>query len=292
MKSVNKICKLIKKANATPSTEMNRRTLNDIFEAQDRSKTTTLYTPELRVLGGRVGYLVVTLMVICFVVAISIQSKRIEDLNHELEKARNNIALVPKEDTTTINFYLKEHQDTVAHHASLEPVTPQPQRVRVNQSDVLYYEIFEDEQEYVSPGIIVRGPTSQRQINSSESTAISNGRTLTLSEAQETTNFHLVAPPLLHPYYRLDQIRTIDGRDTMQMLYTNGINSISLFEQPLDGQHGLEPRDFREYAVYLNSDQDRGTILAWRDTTLSYVLIGNINLSQLMDMAQSINVRK
>ncbi|MHC4752084.1 MAG: hypothetical protein ACYTFW_19705, partial [Planctomycetota bacterium] len=115
---------------------------------------------------------------------------------------------------------------------------------------------------------------------------------LTLSEAQETTNFDLVAPPLLHPYYRLDQIRTIDGRDTMQMLYTNGINSISLFEQPLDGQRGLEPRDFREYAVYLNREQGGGTILAWRDTTLSYVLIGNINLSQLMDMAQSINVRK
>jgi hypothetical protein len=63
-----------------------------------------------------------------------------------------------------------------------------------------------------------------------------------------------------------------------------------LFEQPLDGYYRLEPKDFREYAVYQN--QGGGTILAWKDNALSYVLIGNIEMSQLMDIAHSINARK
>jgi hypothetical protein len=75
-------------------------------------------------------------------------------------------------------------------------------------------------------------------------------------------------------------------------LYTDGINSVSLFEQPLDGQRGLSRQDFREYAVYRNKEQAGGTILAWRDNARSYVLIGNTELSQLMNMAQSISVTK
>jgi hypothetical protein len=78
----------------------------------------------------------------------------------------------------------------------------------------------------------------------------------------------------------------------MQLLYTDGINSVSLFEQSLDGQRGLEPQDFREYAVYRNKGQAGGTILAWRDDVRSYVLIGNTEMSQLMDMAQSISAGK
>jgi len=90
----------------------------------------------------------------------------------------------------------------------------------------------------------------------------------------------------------LDQIRRIEGRDALHLLYTDGINTVSLFEQPLEGQRGLAPHDFREYAVYRNKGQAGGAILAWRDDTVSYVLVGNAEMSQLMDMAQSINATK
>ncbi len=78
----------------------------------------------------------------------------------------------------------------------------------------------------------------------------------------------------------------------MQLLYTDGINSVSLFEQSLDGQRGLSRQDFREYAVYRDKEQAAGTILAWRDDVRSYVLIGNTEMSQLMNMAQSISAGK
>ena len=118
---------------------------------------------------------------------------------------------------------------------------------------------------------------------------ISNGHMLTLSEARKAATFDLVSPPRLHPGYMLDQIRRIDGRDALHLLYTNGINTISLFEQPLDGVRGLEARDFREYALYRSKGQAGRTILAWSDDSLSYVLIGNLDMSQLMDMAQAIS---
>jgi len=197
-----------------------------------------------------------------------------------------------RDESATINFYLKEHQDIVAQTVAANISTPPPARMQVNRHDVLYYEFMDDPYEFSRPGIIVRGPSYEQPTSSPEVPAIANGHTLTLSEAREAANFDLVSPPRLHPGYMLDQIKRIEGRDALHLLYTNGINTISLFEQPLEGQHGLAPHDFREYAVYRNNGQAGGAILAWRDDTVSYVLVGNAEMSQLMDMAQSINTAK
>jgi hypothetical protein len=196
------------------------------------------------------------------------------------------------DETATINLYLREHQDVVARTISLDLSTPQPARMRVSRHDILYYEIFDEQPEFMRPGIIIRGPSSQRKVIPLETPAISNGHTLTLSETRKNVNFELVSPPRLHPGYMLDKIRSIEGRDALHLLYTDGINTVSLFEQPLDGERGLAAQDFREYAVYHNKEQAGGAILAWRDDTLSYVLIGNAEISQLMDMAQSISAAK
>ena len=201
-------------------------------------------------------------------------------------------SIAATDDTATINLYLKEHQNTIARYASQDSPASQSVQMQINQDDIMYYEFFDDGTELMNPGLIFRGPSSQRQISSSETPTISNGHTLTLSEAGETVNFDLVSPSWLHPGYKLSQIRIIEGRDALQLLYNNGINSISLFEQPLDGQRQLSHHDFREYAVYNNQSEGGRTILAWRDNTLSYVLIGNIEMSQLMDMAQAISAGK
>jgi hypothetical protein len=243
-------------------------------------------------LWRRACYLAAALVVISSCVWCFVLSSKVTDLKAELEQARRNVALAPADDSATINFYLKEHQDIVARHASFSPAAPQSAQMRVSRHDILYYEFLDDGPGSTSPGIIVRGPSSEREIDSSRAPAISNGHALTLSEARQAAGFNLVSPARLYPGYCLDQIRRIEGRDAIQLLYTDGINSISLFEQPLDGQRGLEPKDFREYAVYRNKGQAGGTILAWRDDALSYVFIGNIEMSQLMDMAQSISAER
>jgi len=268
----------------------------EIFESQTADGQTPQFAQPFNIwriiLQSKVGYLAAAFLIISSLVACFVLSREVTDLRNELELARRDIALAPTDDSATINFYLKEHQDTIARYASLNVAESQPVQMRINQDDIMYYEFLDDGPEFMRPGIIVRGPSSQRQIGSPEALAISNGHTLTLSEARKTADFELQAPPRLHPGYSLDQIRRIEGRDALQLLYTDGINSVSLFEQPLDGQRGLEPKDFREYAVYQNKGQAGGTILAWRDDALSYVLIGKTDMSQLMDMAQSISAGK
>jgi len=244
------------------------------------------------ILQSKVGYLAAAFLIVSSLVACFVLSGEVTDLRNELELARRDIALAPTDDSATINLYLREHQDVIAQHASLNAATPRPAQMDVSQHDILYYEFLDDGPEYMRPGIVVRGPSYQRQISSPEAPAISNGHTLTLSEARKTVSFDLVSPLWLHPGYSLGQIRRIEGRDALQLQYTNGISSVSLFEQPLDGQRGLSRQDFREYAVYRNTEQAGGTILAWRDNACSYVLIGNTELSQLMNMAQSISAEK
>ncbi len=268
----------------------------DIFESQEKSKKTTSATfePNIRrvVLWSKVGYLAAAFLIISSWAACVVLSRKVTDLKDELEQARQDIALARTDDSATINLYLKEHQDVIARHASASPAVPRPAQMRVSQHDIMYYEFLDEGPDFIRPGIIVRGASSQRQISSPEAPVISNGHTLTLSEARKTADFEVHAPARLFPGYSLDQIRRIEGRDAMQLLYTDGIHSVSLFEQPLDGLRGLSQQDFREYAVYQNAEQAGGTILAWRGDALSYVLIGNIEMSQLMDMAQSISAGK
>jgi len=250
----------------------------NIFESQEETPKTnsSVFEPNIKrlILLSKVGYIAAAFLVISSLLACFVLSGKVNDLRNELELARRDVALAPADDSATINFYLEEHRDLIARHASASPAAPQPAQMRVSRHDILYYELFDDGPEYMRPGIIVRGPSSQREIGSPEAPVISH------------------APARLFPGYCLDQIRRIEDRDALQLLYTDGINSISLFEQPLDGQRALSRQDFREYAVYRNKGQTGGTILAWRDDALSYILIGNAEMSQLMDMAQSISAGK
>jgi hypothetical protein len=295
MKSTKDIEQSIKKLAIESGDRIHERILEKLQRKLDQSKRQIArqQTNVCRImLPRRAGYLAAAFLIICSLAACFVMSGKIKGLKAELERARRDSAVAPTEDSATINFYLREHQDMLARNASQNTAPVPPVQMHINRDSILYYEMFDDQPDYMRPGIIVRGPSYQSQVSSPQAPAISNGHTLTLSEARETADFNLVARSRLFPGYCLDQIRRIDGRDAMQLLYTNGINSISLFEQPLDGRRGLEPKDFREYAVFQNKGQAGGTILAWRDDALSYVLIGNAEMSQLMDMAQAISAGK
>jgi len=235
------------------------------------------------------GFAAAFLIIFSLVIALIQSRKEVADLQYELGLARRDVTAAGTEESAIINFYVREHQDIVARHAALSPVQTEPMQVQVDQDDMLYYERLEGRPETMRPGIIVRAPASQGRISSSTAPALSNGHTLSLSQAKAAATFDLVALAWLDPGFALDEIRSIEGRDAMQLLYTNGIDSVSLFEQPLKGPRGLSRQEFREYAVYSKAEGGGGTILAWRDTVRSYVLIGKVELSQLMDMAQSIS---
>ena len=286
--------RFVKRIHVKTYTEKDETVRKMLYEAFEKSKQTksVFVQPNIWriIMGSRAGSLAAVFLLISSWLACFVLYREVTDLRKE--SAQHDVALTGTDDSATINFYLREHQDFVAQKASLSPAALQPLQMQVSQPDIMYYEIFNEQPDYLYPGIIVRGPSSQHQTDPTEFPAISNGHTLSLSQVQETANFDLVLPSWLHPGYKLSQIRRIEGRDAFQLLYINGIDSVSLFEQPLDGQRGLSRQDFREYAVYQNKEQAPGTILAWRDDALSYVLIGNIKMSQLMNMAQSIRARK
>lgn len=204
-----------------------------------------------------------------------------------------------RDDSATINFYLMEHQGAITQTVSAEISTRPTARMYMDRDDILYYEFIEDLPRFARPGIILRRPSSQREISPAKAPAISKGKILTLPQARNAVDFDPVMLPRLHPGYILDSIKKIDDYNSLHVLYTNGIDTISLFEQPSNGEQGLAAQDFREYAVFRSVEpaaglngQGRATILAWRSGTVSFVLIGKTDMAQLMDMAQSISSTK
>jgi len=213
-------------------------------------------------------------------------------ISHLLQKP----APKPRDDLSTINFYLKEHREAISKTVSSELTARTEVRVHVGRDDILYYEYLDDFSRFSRPGLILRGPISQREIGLSKVLTISRGRILTLAQAQNAVDFEPVVRQQLPAGYILDSIRKIDDYNSLHMLYTKGKDTVSLFEQPSNGKGGLTAQDFREYAVFSSVELDTGseeqgrwTILAWSEGNLSFVLIGKEDISQLMDIVQSIS---
>jgi hypothetical protein len=201
----------------------------------------------------------------------------------------------PDNELATINLYITEHQEAVMQAASTESAARPGARVTLNREDVMYYEFIDDYRRISRPGLILRGSPSGRDTGAAGPEAgISSVKALTLPQARKAVSFDPVAPSRIHPGYILDGIAKVAGRDSLHLLYTNGIDTLSVFEQPLEGEQGLAAKDFREYAVYRSStptpvpgNQAGTTILAWKNSHVSFVLIGRADMSGLMEIAQA-----
>jgi hypothetical protein len=204
-------------------------------------------------------------------------------------------AAPPDDDLATINLYMTEHQEAVLQTAAAESAGPQPARVTLSRDDIMYYEYIDDYRQISRPGVILRGPTSPREsAAAAPDSSLSSAKALTLLQARKAVSFEPVAPSRIHPGYILDTVIKVAGRESLHLLYTNGIDTFSVFEQPLGGNQGLAVKDFREYAVYKSSvptevsgNQAGMTILAWKNTHVSFVLIGRADMSRLMEIAQA-----
>jgi len=214
-------------------------------------------------------------------------------VSRQLQKpAPKTSALAP------INFYLMEHQEAAAQTAAAELSELPAARIPVDRGDFLYYEFIDGYPRAARPGVILRGRPSQKDVKPPETPPGSKEQIITLEQAREAVDFPFAAPQRLHPGYILDSVRKIEDRPCLHLLYTNGIDTLSLFEQPANEDQGLGAKDFREYAVFRSVEPVPGqahgpgrvTILAWINDGISLVLIGKGDLSQLMDTGQSINV--
>jgi hypothetical protein len=214
-------------------------------------------------------------------------------ISHQLQKP------APKTfaESAPINFYLVEHQEAAAQTISAGLSTQPAARIPVDREDFLYYEFIDEFPRITRPGLILKGRDPQRKTPPPRATPSSKEHIITLEQARDAMGFPFVAPQRLHPGYILDSVRKIADRNCLHLVYTNGIDTLSLFEQPANGAQGLGAKDFREYAVYRSVEptpgqpngQRRVTILAWTNNGVSLVLIGKGDLSQLMDTGQAIS---
>ena len=202
---------------------------------------------------------------------------------------------LPEDDSAAINFYVTEHREAVLQAVSSGSADRQPARMTVNRGDVVYYEFIDDFGRISRPGVIVRVPSPGGDDNeTAPKSDFSIAKPLTPTQARAAAGFEPVAPARIHPGYILDKITKVEGRESLHLLYTNGIDTFSVFEQPLGGNRGLAAKDFREYAVYKSptpaggaEDQGGTTILAWKNSHVAFVLIGRADMSRLMEIAQA-----
>ena len=212
-------------------------------------------------------------------------------IRHSLQKPAPKVP----DDLATINFYLQEHQEVIAQTVSEEILTQPTAQMSVGRDDIVYYASIRKFPKFTEQGLIILGPLKQNKIHSPKGLAISKEHILPTPLPWDVVDFDPVAPPRLPHGFILDSISKIAHRNSLRLLYTKGRETISLFEQPSQGQGGLAAQDFRGYATYgiVESDtgskeQSRVTILAWSNGPLSFVLIGKKDMSLLMDIMQSI----
>jgi len=208
----------------------------------------------------------------------------------------------------TINFYLKEHENAImqASYSS----QPKHQEIELGREDMFYYDTVRGmgREQQGEAGVFLRAPrrssyptprepstslqeteaTSLRAKRSNLATNIANSHKLSLKEAQETVNFKIVAPQTLYPAYLLENIRKIEGAECLHLIYTDGMSTLSLFEQAVESEEKLHSSDFREYVMYSKEGDEPVNIIGWSGAEVSFTLIGKEDLSHLMDIIRAI----
>lgn len=198
-------------------------------------------------------------------------------------------------DSTTINFYLNEHQGVTTQVISTELLSQPATRMYEGQDDFMYFEFIENHPNLSKPGILLKGPKIRREIRLPKASALSKGDILSLSQVRDVIDFNPIMPQEIDSSYFLVSIRKIDDYNCLHLLYSKGIETLSLFELPSDSKRGLSVRDSREYIAYSDKDstaefreEGKQTLLAWSDGDLSFVLTGKTNISGLLEIAQSL----
>jgi hypothetical protein len=191
----------------------------------------------------------------------------------------------------TVNFYLKQHENAIMR-ASYSTDPPQSD-IELRYEDVFYYDAARglDRERPGETGIFLRAPRRSvypERRQPSQADDISNGHSLSLREAQESVSFEVATPQILHPGYFLENIRKIEGKECLQLIYTNGISTLSLFEQAFRSKERFHSSDFREYVMYSRGNSEPVNIIGWNSAEVSFTLIGEQDLSHLMGIIRAI----
>ncbi len=193
-----------------------------------------------------------------------------------------------------VGFYIAEH-DSALKQVSFQR-TPLPSRapfwITLNREDLLYYDTVSGESEEGQSGVFLKSGSRWEKGADDEGTEISGGEILSLAEAQKAVSFAIVAPAILSEDYRLASIRKVSDKECVQLVYSSGTSTISLFQQPMIPEMNLSRADFREYILRLSKDKKRTAVLGWHTDQVIFNLVAEMNLSDLIKVADEIQERR
>jgi hypothetical protein len=206
-----------------------------------------------------------------------------------------------------IGFYLAEHE-RAAQYVSYYAVSSTPSSPRwipMQREDMFYY----DGSEKGDSGLFLRSQNGPKNIPEkepkpklTESEIIPippptppstggerGGRGLSsLSEAQKSMPFPIVAPEVLRGSYKLELALNIKDRECVQLIYSDGVHTLSLFEQPIWTKNGIGRKDFQEYILHKAKEGSKNAILGWLTKEIAFNLVGEAEFSELIRLAEEI----
>ena len=187
-----------------------------------------------------------------------------------------------------IGFYLDEHERAaqyVSFHAVSRDSSP-PRWVAIQRENMFYYDGSEDG----SSGVFLRSQDGRERLpeDGKARPAIAEGELITLSKAQKLMPFSVVAPEVLGGNYELEVVVKIKDSECIQLVYSDGVHTLSLFQQPLWTENGIPRRDFQEYILHKTREEPRSAVLGWLTSEIAFNFVGEIGFSELMRLAEEI----
>jgi hypothetical protein len=132
--------------------------------------------------------------------------------------------------------------------------------------------------------------------------SVSEANIINVEEAQKLMPFKIVAPkvlagtPLLGGvgggYYQLAFILKIKEKECVQLVYSNGAQTISLFEQPLWTKNGIGRQDFQQYILYKTQTDSQNSVLGWHTKEIAFNLVSEAKFLDLMAIAEEVQERE
>jgi hypothetical protein len=197
----------------------------------------------------------------------------------------------PESQKLAFNFYLKEHKNAIMQQASYTNQSPQ-KSIELDGNDILYYDTIRgtNQERQGEAGILLRAPrhTIPTKTNTVRSKAIANSLSLSAEQADISVSFKPVLPQTLYPGYLLESIKKLEGMDCLHLIYNNGINTLSIFEQSASDEEKLHSSDFKEYIMYSKEGDDPANIIGWNSDGVSFTIIGNEDFPQLINITREI----
>ena len=80
----------------------------------------------------------------------------------------------------------------------------------------------------------------------------------------------------------------INGKDCVQIVYSDGAHTLSLFQQHIWAEDGIRRRDFQEYILHKAKGGPRNAVLGWTTAETAFNLVGEVGFSELMQLAEEI----